>query len=135
MSVVGRSGGVSDQVDTGVIGAVVDDFYQEARQDADLGPVFDAHVEDWDSHLATMRRFWASVLLGERSYSGNPFVKHAAVPELSADHFRKWLTLFSKTLSRHCAPDDAAAWERTARRMGFAMSSRLGFGEIEDLLP
>lgn len=130
-----RSGGVSEKVDAAVIRAVVDDFYGVARQDAELGPVFDAHVADWDRHLATMRRFWATVLLGERSYAGNPMVKHQGVPELSADLFRRWLDLFSQTLARHCDPDDAATWEATARRMGFAMSSRMGFRQIEDLLP
>ena len=130
-----RPGGVSKQIDERVIRAVVGDFYYAARQDPDLGPVFAAHVENWDGHLATMRKFWASVLLGKKSYFGNPFLKHLAVPELSAEHFRKWLALFSETLAKHCAPADAAAWEATVRRMGFAMSSRLGFRHIEDLLP
>ena len=130
-----RSGGVSSQVDEEVIRTVVDEFYRAAREDPDLGPVFAAHVDDWDDHLATMRRFWASVLLGQRSYSGNPFLKHLAVPELTRRHFRKWLELFSETLGVHCAPADAEAWEATARRMGFAMSSRLGFRQVEDLLP
>jgi hemoglobin len=130
-----RPGGVSSQVDKEVIRAVVHQFYSVVRQDADLGPVFAAHVDNWEEHLATMRRFWASVLLGERSYSGNPFLKHLAVPELTPGHFRKWLELFSDALGAHCAPADAEAWEAAARRMGFAMSSRLGFREIEDLLP
>lgn len=130
-----RSGGVSEKVDAAVIAGVVDDFYAAARQDAQLGPVFDSHVADWTSHLATMRRFWATVLLGERGYSGNPMEKHQGVPELSADLFRRWLNLFSQTLARHCEPADAAAWEATARRMGFAMSSHMGFRQIEDLLP
>ena len=30
---------------------------------------------------------------------------------------------------------DKAAWEATARRMGFAMASRLGFGDHNELLP
>jgi hemoglobin len=126
---------VSKQVDEEVIRTVVDAFYRAARQDPDLGPMFAAHVEDWEDHLATMRRFWAAVLLGGKGYSGNPFLKHLAVPELTAEHFRKWLALFSETLGAHCAPADAAAWEATARRMGFAMSSRLGSRQIEDLLP
>jgi hemoglobin len=124
----------SKQVDEQVIRAVVDDFYRAARRDSELGPVFAAHVEDWERHLETMRNFWATVLLGERNYTGNPFLKHSAVPELNARHFRKWLALFSETLTKHCDPTDAAAWEATARRMGFAMSSRLGFRQIEDLL-
>ena len=117
-----------------LIADVVEDFYQKARQDPELGPVFAAHVEDWGAHLETMRKFWATVLLGGRAYSGNPFQKHLAVGGLSAEHFRRWLELFSQTLAKHCTTADAAQWETTARRMGFAMSSRLGFLQIDDLL-
>ncbi len=113
----------------------MENFYRSARQDGDLGPVFAAHVEDWDGHLEIMTRFWASVLLGEGGYFGNPFQKHLAVSELSADHFRKWLEIFSQTLAQQCSREDAVAWEAAARRMGFAMSSRLGFDRVDDLLP
>lgn len=130
-----RAGGVSNDVDDTVIRAVVDDFYETARQDPLLGPVFEAHVTDWPTHLEKMRGFWATTLRGERRYTGNPFEKHAAVPELSGDHFQRWLELFTDTLRRHCGPEDAITWEATVRRMGFAMSYRLGFGERTDLLP
>ena len=118
-----------------VIRAVVDDFYGRVRQDAMLGPVFEAHIDDWGPHLNKMYGFWSTVLLGDRQYTGNPFVKHQAVPELSAGHFERWLNLFAETLKSHCSQPDKAAWEATARRMGFAMASRLGFGEHTELLP
>jgi len=100
-----------------------------------LGPVFDAHIEDWEPHLNKMYGFWSTVLLGDWQYTGNPFVKHHAISELSARHFERWLNLFAKTLASHCSEADAAAWDATARRMGFAMASRLGFGDHPDLLP
>lgn len=130
-----RAGRVSDQVADLVIRAVVDDFYQAARQDPLLGPVFEQHVADWPAHLETMYAFWGTLLHGDRRYAGNPFEKHRAVPELSGDYFARWLDLFAVTLSRHCNPRDAATWEAMVRRMGFSMSSRLGFGERSDLLP
>ncbi len=129
-----RPGSVSDAIDMTVIRAVVDDFYARIRQDPMLGPVFEAHIEDWGPHLEKMYGFWATVLLGDRQYKGNPFVKHQAIPELSAEHFKLWLNLFAETLSAHCSQADKAAWEATARRMGFAMASRLGFGEHPELL-
>lgn len=129
-----RTGGVSEAVDEVMIRKVVDDFYNVARQDPMLGPVFEAHVSDWPAHQETMYGFWATVLTGDRRYSGDPFARHRAVPELSGEHFRRWLELFVETLARHCSQDDSAAWEATARRMGFAMSSRLGLGERPDLL-
>jgi hemoglobin len=130
-----RPGGVSCQVDDLIIRAVVDDFYQAARQDPLLGPVFEQHVGDWPAHLETMYGFWATLLHGGRRYAGNPFEKHRAVPELSGDHFARWLNLFAETLSRYCNPRDAATWEAMVRRMGFSMSYRLGLGERSDLLP
>lgn len=130
-----RPGAVSEAVDVEVIRAVVDDFYGRVRQDALLGPVFDAHVADWGPHLNKMYGFWSTVLLGDRQYTGNPFVKHHAISELSAGHFERWLNLFAETLATHCTESDKTAWEATARRMGFAMASRLGFGEDPRLLP
>jgi hemoglobin len=130
-----RAGGISDQVDDLLIRKVVDDFYLTARRDPLLGPVFEGRVADWPAHLETMYGFWATVLRGEHRYAGNPFEKHQAVPELSGDHFARWLKLFSETLGRNCNPHDAATWETMVRRMGFAMSYRLGFGERADLLP
>ena len=129
-----RPGGVSEKVDDATIRAVVDRFYEIAQKDSVLGPVFDAHVVDWSSHLETMYAFWASVLHGEGRYQGNPFQKHLVIRELSTEHFRRWLDLFSETLAAYCSADDAAAWEATVRRMGFAMSSRLGFDQQPELL-
>lgn len=118
-----------------VIRAVVDDFYERAREDDLLGPVFGAHIADWGPHLEKMYGFWSTVLLGDRKYTGNPFVKHQGVPEMSAAHFERWLNLFSTTLEAHCNEADKLAWEATARRMGYAMASRLGFGEHTEMLP
>jgi hemoglobin len=118
-----------------VIRAVVDDFYDTARLDPMLGPIFEAHINDWQSHLKKMYGFWSTVILGDRQYTGDPFAKHQGVPELRGEHFVRWLDLFSKTVAGHCSMEDAAAWEATARRMGFAMSARLGCGEQPDLLP
>jgi hemoglobin len=130
-----RPGAVSNAVNIEVIRAVVDDFYGRVRQDLMLGPVFATHIGDWEPHLKKMYGFWSTVLLGDRQYTGNPFEKHQAVLELSAAHFERWLDIFAKTLETHCSEADKAAWEATARRMGFAMASRLGFGEHADLLP
>ncbi len=130
-----RARGVSAQLDDKAIRAVVDGFYQAARQDALLGPVFEKHVADWPAHLETMYGFWATVLCGERRYAGNPIEAHQAVAELRGEHFTRWLDLFAETLRQHCQPQDARGWETTVRRMGFAMSARLGLGERPDLLP
>src|SRR3546814_11016063 len=42
-------------------------FYDRVRADAMLGPIFNGHIHDWDTHLGIMVRFWSSLLLGTRS--------------------------------------------------------------------
>lgn len=79
------------------ITTLVYNFYDRIRADAVLGPIFDAHIDDWDKHLGIMVRFWSSLLLGSGSYSGTPMPKHVALPDLKADLFTQWLALFHQT--------------------------------------
>lgn len=78
---------------------LVDDFYGRVRGDAMLGPIFNAHVRDWGTHLAKMVDFWSSALRGTARFRGTPMPKHVALPGLSADLFGRWLTLFDETTS------------------------------------
>jgi hemoglobin len=73
-------------------------FYGRVREDAVLGPIFNAHVKDWDSHLGKMVDFWSSALRGTARFRGTPMPKHIALPGLSADLFRHWLALFHATV-------------------------------------
>ncbi len=79
------------------IATLVHAFYATVRRDAVLGPVFDAHVHDWDTHLAKMVDFWSSVLRGTARYRGTPMPRHAALPGLSPALFQRWLALFRET--------------------------------------
>jgi hemoglobin len=79
---------------------LVHEFYATVRDDARLGPIFDAHVRDWDRHLATMVDFWSGALRGTGRFRGMPMPKHVALPGLSAELFRQWLTLFRATTAR-----------------------------------
>ena len=86
---------------------LVHTFYASVREDAQLGPIFNAHVRDWDRHLATMVDFWSGALRGTARFRGTPMPKHVALPGLSADLFRRWLTLFAATCA--CLPNEAMA--------------------------
>jgi hemoglobin len=72
-------------------------FYGRVREDGRLGPIFERHVHDWDKHLATMVDFWSGALRGTARFRGTPMPKHVALPGLSADLFRQWLSLFRET--------------------------------------
>lgn len=79
---------------------LVHHFYTIARTDALLGPVFFGALGDgdWSPHLKVVSDFWATVLLGERSYPGGFMWKHLRLPLRSA-HVDRWATLFKETLS------------------------------------
>jgi hemoglobin len=102
---------------------LVDRFYDRVRRDPLLFPVF-AHV-DWPAHLPTMYAFWASLLLGEASYQGNPFQKHMSLA-LSADHFTKWLELFTLTVRQNFAGPRADEAIGRANTIASLFQHRLG---------
>ena len=79
------------------IGRLVDTFYARVREDPALGPVFDRAISDWGPHLATMRRFWSSVMLTSGRYKGNPVAVHQRVEGIEYDLFARWLALFEET--------------------------------------
>ncbi len=72
-------------------------FYARVRDDEALGPIFDAHIDDWSLHLTRMVDFWSSILRGTDRFSGTPMPKHIALPDLNAELFQRWLKLFHKT--------------------------------------
>lgn len=94
-------------VDADYISAFVEHFYGKIRQDALLGPIFAARIADWPLHLGRMKSFWRSVLHNSGEFSGNPMLKHIAIPGLEERHFAHWLELFYATL-RDLAPSDEA---------------------------
>ena len=77
------------------IKVLVDVFYTKVKDDALLGPVF-SHVH-WPDHLNTMYSFWASLLLGEATYRGNPLQKHLPL-SINASHFEGWLRIWRETI-------------------------------------
>ena len=79
------------------ISDMVHSFYARIRQDDVLGPVFNAHIQDWDHHLLTLIDFWSAILRGSRRFAGAPMPKHLALPNLNAELFDRWLALFRAT--------------------------------------
>src|SRR6185437_14817536 len=78
---------------------VVVEVYRRARRDEELGPVFEQHVADWDTHLARMTDFWSAALLRTGRYSGMPVERHRGIAGLSAAHFGRWIVLFEETVN------------------------------------
>lgn len=107
-----------------VLGRLVRRFYAHARLDPDLGPMFSAHVTDWESHYARMVDFWASVGLLAGRYHRNPLQAHRVLP-LQAAHFARWLDLFDQTLQEEVSPQARQHLMIIARRIAATLSNRL----------
>jgi hemoglobin len=55
---------------------LVNTFYEKVRENKVLGYIFnDVAKINWESHLPKMYSFWASILLGEHSFFGQPYAK------------------------------------------------------------
>jgi hemoglobin len=98
-------------VDVGVTEAMIRDlvhtFYARVRRDPLIGPIFNARIEDWPAHLDKLCAFWSSVTLMTGRYKGTPMQVHAKLPDISREHFERWLALFRATAEDVC-PDSAA---------------------------
>lgn len=45
-------------------------FYIDIRQHDILGPIFNSHIEDWESYLQKITKFWALQTGGPSTYRG-----------------------------------------------------------------
>ncbi len=91
----GRIGVITDEA----IERLVRCFYVKVRGDAELAPMFEAVIapDHWEPHMALMRDFWSSIVLGTARYKGNPLAAHARIPNLRPEMFETWLRLFRET--------------------------------------
>lgn len=104
---------------------LVDRFYRAARRDAVLGPVFAAHVSDWDAHLAKMRDFWSAAIYRTGRYAGRPLAIHRRVAGLRPEHFPRWLELWERAVDEVVTSNAAAPLKLLAARMADAMAATL----------
>ena len=96
----------AEQIPAEEIGELVDRFYAKVRVDPDIGPIFNAAIDDWPAHLNLLKSFWSTVLLMDRSYKGDPLSKHLPL-SLDPPHFARWLTLFEETAREVMQPEHA----------------------------
>lgn len=123
-------------IDDAMIDRLVRTFYASARRDPLLGPIFERHVGDWETHFARMRAFWSSVALMSGRYHGQPMAAHMPLP-IDTAHFNRWLELFAQAAHEICPPPAAVHFIERAQRI--ADSLELGIaaqkGEIRSRPP
>jgi hemoglobin len=109
---------------------LVDAFYAKVREDAVLGPVFNAAVSDWPEHLDKLGAFWSSVMLTSGRYKGNPMAAHLKHRQsIDPAMFQRWLALWRET-ARETLNDQGAAGviakaERIAESLQLGMFLKL----------
>ena len=94
------------QISDHEISELVDRFYAKVRQDEEIGPIFNAVIDDWPAHLALLKNFWSTVLNTTGRYKGDPMMKHLGL-SLDPQHFRRWLELFAQTAQETMSPTHA----------------------------
>ena len=109
---------------------LVDQFYLKVRADKVLGPIFNAIITDWDTHLDHLTTFWeTSLFIGkklEHKYIGNPLEAHEKVDatldnSITELHFGIWLNLWYATIDQFFEGEMADNAKRRARKMGTFM--------------
>lgn len=94
---------------------LLDRFYERARGDALLGPVFGTHVHAWQSHLQTVTDFWSNHTGGPVLYRGG-MGKHLRLG-LAPEHFERWLALWEENAVAEAGPDNARELVAIARQV------------------
>ena len=99
------------------IKVLVDTFYTKVQEDELLKDIFNDVIEDrWPQHLEKMYTFWQTVLLGEHTYYGAPFVPHTDLP-VNKKHFARWSALFDETLDELFVGEKAEEAKWRAKKM------------------
>ncbi|MBL7964564.1 MAG: group III truncated hemoglobin [Flavobacteriales bacterium] len=78
---------------------LVETFYASVKPDPVIGHFFTGL--DWDHHIPLITSFWAMVLLGERTYTGDPMTAHRRLHQrmpMQRSHFDHWLSIWEHTV-------------------------------------
>ena len=92
-------------------------FYIDVQQHTVLGPIFNAHIQDWPAHLDKITEFWALQTGGESRYRGGFAGAHVSLG-LQPEHFQQWLGLWEFNNARQLPPKEAAEMTALAYRYG-----------------
>jgi hemoglobin len=109
--IVARTG-----IDERMIERLVRTFYERARRDPLIGPIFESKVQDWEAHIEQLCAFWSSVALMSGRYHGQPLVAHLPLP-VDTLEFNRWLEIFAETAEDVCPPPAAAHFLERAHRI------------------
>jgi len=112
------------------INVLVRTFYDQIREDKELGPIFNKQIYDWESHLERLTDFWETNLMAVRSFKGNPLLKHKILDaknkyQIENYHFGIWLRYWITTVNKLFVGEKAEIAKNRARKMGTFMYFKL----------
>ena len=106
-------------------------FYEKAMVDEKIGWLFTDVAElDLEDHIPVIASFWATNLLGTKSYKGGAFGVHGRLHQkaeggLRQEHFERWLVLWCQTVDELFDGPLAAAAKVHALRVANAFYGRI----------
>ena len=118
----------SDQINEAALERLIPAFYDRVRADAEIGPLFNAAVDDWAVHLGKLVAFWSSVMLTSGRYKGSPMAAHLAhKAAITPAMFDRWLAIWADTTTEMMAPGAAVALQAKAARIAESLQLALFF--------
>ena len=117
---------------------VVNAFYEKAKQDELLGPIFTEKAKvDWEKHLPVMYDFWENVVFYTGNYGGNPMRIHQQLHQkitLTKQDFDKWLNLFFTTVDFLYKGEHAELIKQRAQSIATVMQIKILYPKEGNLL-
>ncbi len=123
---------LTDLRDRDDVHLLVSEFYRRAFADDLLGPIFtDVAQMDLEHHLPIICDFWETVLFRAGLYRRNALALHVSLnarAPLGAEHFERWLALWTNTVDQHFAGEKAELAKVQAGRIAGSIHRRLQGG-------
>jgi hemoglobin len=104
---------------------LVDRFYETAGEDTLIGPIFNKYLEGrWEEHHKKLYSFWATVLLRQAGYYGNPVPMHFKM-HLTEVHFNRWLQIWCETVDKYFEGEKAENAKHRGKTMSLAFMEKI----------
>ncbi len=108
---------------------LVNAFYDKVKKDDQIAHFFEEVIHvDWDAHLPKMYDFWESTIFHKALYSGNPIQVHQkvnALSSMSAEHFQRWIALFTETVDELFSGQNAELAKQRAISIATVMQMKI----------
>jgi hemoglobin len=99
-------------------------FYDKIEKDPLLRDYF---VDlDMSTHMPRIVAFWSTLLFHTGRYSGNAFLPHQRMPDLTAERFEHWVSTLESLVDERFAGPSANLMKTLAHRIAYSMQVRLG---------